>query len=148
MQNNLTTEERFWAKVDKTETCWVWTAYRNPNGYGKFRLGGHGKKVLAHRYAYELLVRPIPEGLTLDHLCRVRSCVNPSHLEPVTRGENVLRGEGLAAIHARQTHCAHGHAFDEANTYHEPMYPRVRCCRTCHRLRESARYHRLRRGVL
>lgn len=81
---------RFWSKVDKRPGgCWLWTGTMLRSGYGQFRLGlGH---VRAHRFAYELLVGPIPEGLTLDHLCRVTACVNPLHLEPVTLSENVKR---------------------------------------------------------
>jgi len=82
-------EQRFWALVDKTETCWLWTGTQVRGGYGQFWLDGHK---LAHCYAYETTVGPIPEGLQLDHLCRVTRCVRPSHLEPVTASENVRRG--------------------------------------------------------
>ena len=95
--------ERFWAKVDKTGPvpefaphlgpCWVWIAYIAPDGYGRFMLR-HGKPVLAHRFAYEMLLGEIPTGLDLDHLCRNRGCPNPYHTEPVTRLENVRRGRG------------------------------------------------------
>lgn len=85
--------QRFWAKVTKTETCWLWTGSLTHDGYGRFRLPtGH---VLAHRWSYEQLVGPIPEGLVLDHVhkrgCRHRNCVNPAHLEPVTNAVNVAR---------------------------------------------------------
>ena len=80
--DHATPEERFWAKVDKTDDCWLWTANRTNAGYGHFWLDR--RMVLAHRFAYELLIGPIPDGLTLDHLCRVRACVNPAHLEAVT----------------------------------------------------------------
>jgi hypothetical protein len=79
---------RFWSKVDQGEDCWRWTACTS-NGYGRFSV--KRQPVLAHRFAYELLVGPIPEGLELDHLCRNRWCVNPDHLEPVTHDENVRR---------------------------------------------------------
>lgn len=69
--------------------CWLWTGYVAAGGYGEFHLAGRTRK--AHRVAYELLVGPVPEGLDLDHLCRVRRCVNPEHLEPVTRQENLRR---------------------------------------------------------
>jgi len=82
-------ERRFWSYVEKTETCWLWTGHLTDDGYG--RLGINGQLVLAHRFAYELLVGPIPEGLHLDHLCRVRHCVKPDDLEPVTPAENVRR---------------------------------------------------------
>lgn len=86
-------DERFWEKVEKggPDDCWLWTANKTaPNGHGRF-LGPDGQ-IMAHRYAYEALVGPIPEGLVIDHLCRVRLCVNPDHLEPVTAEENTRRG--------------------------------------------------------
>jgi len=83
-------EERFWPKVDASGDCWVWVAYRDPNGYGSFyRDGG---PTYAHRVAWELLVGSIPEGLVIDHLCKNPPCVNPDHLEPVPQRVNVLRG--------------------------------------------------------
>lgn len=81
---------RFWAKVDASGSCWMWTASTNGGGYGGFTI--RGTRTGAHRYAYERMVGPIPEGMDLDHLCRNRRCVRPSHLEPVTRSENVARG--------------------------------------------------------
>ncbi len=89
-----TAEERFWDKVERTETCWFWRGACNEKGYGYFHWDGHWRK--AHRFAYELLIGPIPEGLTIDHLCFVRHCVNPVHMEPVTLRENILRGEDRA----------------------------------------------------
>lgn len=77
--------ERFWEKVYKTDTCWLWTACRNEDGYGIFRDRGMKK---AHRVAYELLVGPIPQGMQLDHTCHARACVNPAHLRPVTNKQN------------------------------------------------------------
>lgn len=82
-------EERFWSKVELDEECWIWTAYTCRQGYGRFH---SGSSTLAHRFAYELLIGSIPEGMQLDHLCRNSSCVNPGHLEPVTNAENVRRG--------------------------------------------------------
>lgn len=73
--------------------CWIWLGELNRNGYG--RVCVKGKRPVAHRHVYETLVGPIPEGLLLDHLCRVRCCVNPSHLEPVTPKENTLRGDAV-----------------------------------------------------
>ncbi len=82
--------ERFWAKVDRSGECWLWTGNVYRDGYGQFYV--ERRQVRAHRWAYESEVGPIPEGLVLDHLCRVRLCVRPSHLEPVTNRENLLRG--------------------------------------------------------
>lgn len=106
----MTPEERFWAKIDMTDSCWLWTGALN-DGYGRFHIDS-STRVFAHRYAYELKVGPIPEGLTLDHLCRVRHCVNPDHLDPVTHAENVRRSPiQVTAINARKTHCPHGHQY-------------------------------------
>jgi hypothetical protein len=123
-------EERFWAKVEKTGGCWWWRGALFPNGYGSFKeFPRPGICHLPHRFAYERLVGPIPEGLDLDHLCRNRTCVNPAHLEPVTRRENLLRGDTIPARKNAQTHCIHGHPFDKANTYIAPNG--TRHCRTC-----------------
>lgn len=100
-----------------------------------------GRTVPAHRFAYELLVRPIPPGLVLDHECRVRHCVRPDHLTPVTNRENILRGVGASARCAAQTHCPAGHPYDEANTYVRPNGHRD--CRECGR-RECREYRQRR----
>jgi len=89
--------------------------------------------ILAHRFAYELLVGPIPDGLHTDHLCRNHSCVRPDHLEPVTCAVNVQRGIGPAALNAKKAHCMHGHPFDGPNTMIAKNGKRQ--CRTCHNLR-------------
>jgi hypothetical protein len=134
----LSEADRFWSKVDRTagpDSCWLWTASKFRDGYGQFRLDGHGRNVSAHRYAYELLVGPVPEGLHLDHVrargCTSRACVNPAHLEPVTCRENLMRGSGFAAVNAGKTHCAHGHKFSLENTYFRPKGGRA--CRACRR---------------
>lgn len=118
---------RFWPKVEKQPDggCWLWTAALDPGGYGRFKVGRTSR--LAHRVAYELVVGPIPGGLTLDHLCKVTACVNPEHLEPVDAGENVRRGFHR---NSKKTHCPWGHPYDEANTYVVPDTQR-RACRKC-----------------
>lgn len=102
----MTTEQRFWAKVDRrgADECWPWLARRDEKGYARFRFGGKTNR--AHRYAYELLVGEIPAGLTIDHLCRNTGCVNPAHLEVVTIAENNRR-----AAQARGNRCRRGHLF-------------------------------------
>lgn len=135
----LTTSERFWSKVEKTDTCWLWTAAKNTDGYGRFK--GIDRLVQAHRFAYEQLIGPIPEGLHLDHLCRVRACVNPAHLEPVTLTENLRRGRNPRS---EKTHCPQGHPYDEANTYVSPRGGRF--CRICRN--ESARRCKQRKKLL
>jgi hypothetical protein len=125
------TPDRFAAKyeVDPGSGCWLWTASRMPNGYAQFRYSPT-KNGYGHRYAYELHIGPIPEGATLDHLCRVRHCVNPAHLEVVTQRENVMRGQGEAAKNAKKTHCKNGHPLSGDNLY-VSSDGRHRVCRTC-----------------
>lgn len=121
------TLEKFWARVEKTEGCWNWTGGKQGGGYGTLHVGD-GRYQLAHRYSYELHIGPIPEGLTLDHKCRNRGCVNPAHLEPVTNRENILRGTSPSALHARKTHCPAGHAYEGDNLIRRRG---TRECRQC-----------------
>lgn len=123
-------EERFWARVAKTSTCWLWTGALSKSGYGVLHFGG--RKISAHRHSWQMHRGPMPEGLVTDHLCRVRHCVNPDHLEPVTNGENVLRGIGPAALNKRKTLCVRGHKLTPV-----PGEPDRRRCETC--LVEQAR---------
>jgi hypothetical protein len=123
-------ETRFWGKVDASGDCWEWQAQRS-NGYGRVRRDG--RWVMAHRLAYELLVGPIPDGLCIDHLCRNRGCVNPTHMEAVPDRVNILRGQGFAARAARQTTCPSGHEYDAVG------YRGARTCTLCH-LAAGARY--------
>ena len=108
---------RFWKKVDiRRGGCWLWTAGVDEHGYGRFKDDHREASLGAHRWAYTTFIGDIPEGLTIDHLCRIRNCVNPFHLEAVTNRENVLRGVGPSAENGRKTHCPVGHAYDEENT--------------------------------
>ena len=111
--------------------CWLWQGALNPRGYGNIRYENKSHK--AHRFIYEQLVGPIPEGLTLDHLCRVTNCVNPEHLDPCTMAENIRRG-----TKASQTHCKRGHEFTEENTVIKSNG--TRRCRTCHNDQQRDRY--------
>lgn len=126
--------ERFWVKVQPAaaDECWIWQAART-HGYGRFWDGSRLQP--AHRIAFEMLRGDIPPGLVLDHLCRTPPCVNPYHLDVVTRGENVRRGEAGANMRAK-THCPSGHPYDETNTRLSPSGARY--CRTCRRLRTEA----------
>ena len=103
----ITPEDRFWANVTVTDGCWIWAKTDSGRSlqYGSLRVNGH--KVLAHRFAYDLLVGPIPDGLTIDHLCRNTACVNPQHLEPVTLAENISRAPQREVIPAE--YCKDGH---------------------------------------
>jgi hypothetical protein len=134
--------ERFWSKVERSEGCWSWSgSHFKTTSYALFNLkmpDGVWRPTVAHRAAYTIVVGPIPEGLVIDHLCRNRACVNPAHMEAVTRGENVLRGEGPSALEARQTECKRGHPFSEENTYRKPGTNK-RECRVCQRAREATR---------
>lgn len=116
--------------------CILWTGGLNGAGYGQFYYGkteaNPTGKGYAHRWSYETFVGPIPEGLHLDHLCRTPKCVNPDHLEPVTVRENLLRGVGPSAIHAKKTHCPRGHSYSGDNLYVHPTKG-IRYCRTCGR---------------
>jgi hypothetical protein len=125
--------ERFMAKVNQTDTCWLWTA-EDWKGYGKF---WDRKSFYAHRWSYEYFVGPIPEGFELDHLCRTPACVRPDHLEAVTPQINQLRGFGISGLNARKTHCKNGHEFSENNVKQCPDGRRYRTC-----MRERARGYR------
>lgn len=134
--------ERIKAKVaeEPGTGCWVWQGTISKSGYGRFYDPETQTDALAHRLAYEAMVGPIPDGLTLDHLCRVTRCVNPRHLEPVTLAENIRRAA------AATTHCPQGHAYGQDNTYRDPSGSRR--CRACHREEQRERYHRAKNGAV
>lgn len=125
--------------------CWLWDKCENGLGYGLVTV--NGKQWVAHRYFYTQLRGPIPDGLTLDHLCRVRCCVNPDHLEPVTMRVNCLRGISFAAVNAAKTICINGHDWNTGGYYlakRKLGYERV--CKAC-RNDIQRRYRRKRREV-
>lgn len=128
--------DRFWSKVDRrsTDECWAWLGSKTDRGYGLlgFFVDGARTTQRAHRVSYELNVGPIPEGLTIDHLCRNTSCVNPAHLEAVTMRENILRGTSFSAVNAAKTRCIHGHDLTPENVYTRPNG--CRQCRECARV--------------
>lgn len=126
-------KEKLLARVDRTGDCWLWTGYVRPDGYGVLtqKVDGKATPLYAHRLSYEAFVGPIPDGKHIDHLCRVRCCINPAHLEAVTPRTNYRRGVGWAGDNARKTHCKHGHEFTAANTEIRPGGGRG--CRECSR---------------
>jgi hypothetical protein len=133
------TVARFWSKVNIGEPadCWTWKLDGGIGGYGQFSIGGKG--YYAHRISYEIAKGPIPAGLHIDHLCRVRNCVNPKHLEAVTRKENLRRAkawEGGAAFQRNKTHCSEGHPYEGYNLFIARTGQRV--CRACARRNSQA----------
>jgi hypothetical protein len=129
---------RFWDKVAPCPMsgCWLWTDRLERNGYARIAVGKPRRRFLAHRLAYEA-IEPIPAGLHIDHLCRVRSCVNPAHLEAVTPRTNVLRGVGITAANVVKTECDNGHTFDDVNTRFKGSH---RSCRICRRADDKRKY--------
>jgi HNH endonuclease len=118
----ITVEDRFWAKVDKSNDCWNWTGAKNRKGYGSFSKYGQYSP-MAHRTSWMIMCGSIPTGLQLDHLCRNTSCVNPDHLEPVTSRENMDRAK------AARTSCKNGHPYEGSNVRIDQNGRRW--CRTC-----------------
>lgn len=127
-------EEWFWSKVDRSgwpDACWVWLACTS-RGYGCFGVGLKIRR--AHRIAYEVCIGPVPVGFDLDHLCRNRACVNPAHLEPVTRRENTSRGVpfgGFGQHNRRKTACRNGHQYTADSVINRGDGRRT--CKACHR---------------
>lgn len=145
---NATLRERFEAKVsvEPNTGCWIWMGSIGTHGYGEIGVGRKADRSnrteVAHRVSYQLHKGEIGAGLTIDHLCRNRWCVNPAHLEAVTHRENNLRGTSPPAENARKISCDRGHPFDAVNTI--PRHDRVsgRRCRICRDMDNAARYQR------
>lgn len=140
-----TTEERFLSSFTVVESgCWLWTGEISHNGYGRHVIARHAGtnnpvRQQAHVFSYERFVGPVPAGYHVDHLCHVRNCVNPLHLEAVTPRENNLRSASPSAQNARKTHCSQGHPLSGDNVFILRARPRSRGCRECRRL-ASERY--------
>lgn len=135
------------AKIGGTNDkgCWLWKAAKT-NGYGVVQHKGRVQR--AHRVVFEVLGGVLVDGLECDHLCRVRACVNPAHLEQVTTAENIRRGVAPSALHAKQTHCLKGHEFTAENTYQRRRGGKVeRFCRECCRQRDRKRYAKRKAGA-
>ena len=130
MDNRVRIMKEIMDRINKTADCWLWTgAVKKDSGYG--RAWYRGRQWRAHRLVYELLIGNIPKGLELDHLCRNRGCVRPSHLEAVTHAENVRRG--ISGHHNKEkTHCPRGHKYTNPNVYIAPG-TNSRSCVKCQR---------------
>lgn len=133
-ESEATRFERY-VHVEPNTGCHLWTGLATPWGYGRFFRTGRSIQVYAHRHAYEAQCGPIPDGLTLDHLCRQPACVNPDHLEPVTMAENVRRERRVRRL---ATRCSKGHAYDQENTRTGSGYR----CRKCKRAAEARQRRR------
>lgn len=145
MGNSITQaerERRLWARLELRGTCWVWVGPHDKAGYG--RVKWHNKNRCVHQVVWELLKGPRPLGLESDHLCRVRDCANPDHIEFVTRRENIARARmarGKDNFNGAKTHCPQGHEYSETNTTIKPDGRRR--CKQCHRDEAAARRARM-----
>lgn len=133
---NIASKLRLGKPFKNLGPCWEWTAAKS-KGYG--RVWHNGRWLRAHRVIYELLVRPVPEALQLDHQCRNRGCGNPRHQKPVTGAVNNARSESASAQNARRTHCRRGHEFTPENTRNRQGSRKERTCRACSQMRDRRR---------
>lgn len=129
---------------DAPGDCWIWTGAVDTDGYGRY------SKDPAHRLVYVSAVGPIPDGLQIDHLCRVRPCVNPAHLEPVTAAENNRRRDEALGLGVYATHCKNGHEFTPENTRRRVRAggQEERVCRACIAVRQRAYVARIRNAAV
>ena len=122
--------------------CWIWQHATGSNGYGRFQIGWPGwpeyRESIAHRASYKLFVGKIPDDMTVDHVCRNRSCVNPEHLRLLSQKDNVLAGNTFASKNKAKTHCPSGHEYTTENTY---LYRGSRNCVTCRQARKRKDSH-------
>jgi hypothetical protein len=144
LQLTETQKQKFWRKVDKLNGdagCWLWTGFIR-DGYGRFHINRNETPRMAHRIAYTLCCGEIPNGMTLDHLCKVTHCVNPLHLEPVTLRENINRGNGISARNYAKLRCPKGHEYDGLRKGN------WRVCKKCRNASSNASYYRNRDKIL
>ena len=131
--------QRFFGFVELAPNgCWLWHGHKRVGEYGGF---WDDREFLAHRWAYEAFIGPVPEGDVLDHVCDTPACVNPRHVRPASQRENVLRGNAPPAWQLTRTHCKWGHPYDKENTL---IHAGKRECKTCRNAKERDRYHRKR----
>lgn len=139
-------KERLISLINKNLDCWEWSGSISNQGYGRLTVGSRTDKTRrtrsAHRVSYETFVGKIPKGLVIDHLCKNRKCINPSHLEPVTIQENIKRGDS-GKFESSKTHCPKGHEYSEDNIY---KYGNSRNCKICMKTRSIKNYWEL-KGV-
>lgn len=127
-----------WRVIDDNG-CWLWQGSIGTHGYGSYQ------GLYVHRVSYEHYVGPIPDGLQIDHLCKVTRCLNPEHLEPVTNRENIHRGDSPSILIVRTGRCAAGHEMTPENAYIR-IDGHGRQCKTCNRLRQR-RYRAARKAA-
>lgn len=134
---------RLLSRIKHVGDCWVWTGKVNHEGYARIRVLGHSAKWAIHRASYEVFIGPIPDDLTIDHLCRNPSCINPAHLEPVTMETNIRRGFGIGMRYAARDQCCKGHPFVEGSYNIAPngIGGFFRRCLICRREKEKQRYY-------